>query len=39
MRRAVLLVVLLGDVGAAGDGRDVAQGCVGPVVVVVVQPA
>jgi hypothetical protein len=33
------LAVLLGDVGAATDGREVAQGGVGPVVVVVVQPA
>jgi hypothetical protein len=32
------LVVLLGDVGAAADGWEVAQGGEGPVVVVVVQP-
>ena len=34
-----VLGVLPGDVGAPGDGREVAQGGVGPVVVVVVQPA
>ncbi|TFV86194.1 hypothetical protein E4P40_13245 [Blastococcus sp. CT_GayMR20] len=33
------LVVLPGDVGATVDGREVAQGGVGPVVVVVVEPA
>src|SRR4051812_34393178 len=34
-----LSAVLLGDVGAPADGREVAQGGVRPVVVVVVQPA
>jgi hypothetical protein len=33
------LAVLPGDVGAPGDRREVAQGGVGSVVVVVVQPA